>query len=168
MKLYTYNQKLAESVWWNLLWMTLGSLLMTICIQSVAAPHDFLAGGVMGVALLVAYWTGTLTPLLWYMLICLPIYIGGWFFVGRRFLLYTAYGTLCTTVFGMFITFQISLSTEIYAGPWWAACCTERPGASCCALWAAAAARTSSPCCSRSAGTYPSASSTSSSTSCCS
>lgn len=69
MKLYTYNQKLAESVWWNLLWMTLGSLLMTICIQSVAAPHDFLAGGVMGVALLVAYWTGTLTPLLWYMLI---------------------------------------------------------------------------------------------------
>ena len=117
MKLYTYNQKLAESVWWNLLWMTLGSLLMTICIQSVAAPHDFLAGGVMGVALLVAYWTGTLTPLLWYMLICLPIYIGGWFFVGRRFLLYTAYGTLCTTVFGMFITFQIPLSTEVYA-PW--------------------------------------------------
>lgn len=115
MKLYTYNQKLAESVWWNLLWMTLGSLLMTICIQSVAAPHDFLAGGVMGVALLVAYWTGTLTPLLWYMLICLPIYIGGWFFVGRRFLLYTAYGTLCTTVFGMFITFQIPLSTEVYA-----------------------------------------------------
>ena len=70
---------------------------------------------VMGVALLVAYWTGTLTPLLWYMLICLPIYIGGWFFVGRRFLLYTAYGTLCTTVFGMFITFQIPLSTEVYA-----------------------------------------------------
>lgn len=63
----------------------------------------------------VAYWTGTLTPLLWYMLICLPIYIGGWFFVGRRFLLYTAYGTLCTTVFGMFITFQIPLSTEVYA-----------------------------------------------------
>ena len=49
------------------------------------------------------------------MLICLPIYIGGWFFVGRRFLLYTAYGTLCTTVFGMFITFQIPLSTEVYA-----------------------------------------------------
>ena len=136
MKLYTYNQKLAESVWWNLLWMTLGSLLMTICIQSVAAPHDFLAGGVMGVALLVAYWTGTLTPLLWYMLICLPIYIGGWFFVGRRFLLYTAYGTLCTTVFGMFITFQIPLSTEIYAavvggvlhGAAGASCCTLGSG----------------------------------------
>ena len=109
MKLYTYNQKLAESVWWNLFLMTLGSLLMTVCI------HDVLAGGVMGVALLIAYWTGTLTPLFWYMLVCLPIYIGGWFFVGRRFLLYTAYGTLCTTVFGMFITFQIPLSTEVYA-----------------------------------------------------
>ncbi len=94
MKLYTYNHTLAESVWWNLLLLTLGSLLMTVCIQSVAAPHDFLAGGVMGVALLIAYWTDTLTPLLWYMLVCLPVYAGGWFFVGRRFLLYTAYGTL--------------------------------------------------------------------------
>ena len=115
MKLYTYNHTLAESVWWNLLLLTLGSLLMTVCIQSVAAPQDFLAGGVMGVALLIAYWTDTLTPLLWYMLVCLPVYAGGWFFVGRRFLLYTAYGTLCTTIFGMFINFQIPLSTEVYA-----------------------------------------------------
>ena len=52
MKLYSYNHKLAESVWWNLFLLTLGGLLTTICIQSVAAPHDFLAGGIMGVALL--------------------------------------------------------------------------------------------------------------------
>ena len=156
MKLYTYNQKLAESVWWNLFLMTLGSLLMTVCIQSVAAPHDFLAGGVMGVALLIAYWTGTLTPLFWYMLVCLPIYIGGWFFVGRRFLLYTAYGTLCTTVFGMFITFQIPLSTEVYAAVV-GGVLHGAAGGIMLRTWAAAAARTLSPCCSRSAGASPSA-----------
>ena len=115
MKLYSYNHKLAESVWWNLVLLTLGGLLTAICIQSVAAPHDFLAGGIMGMALLTNYWTGTLTPLLWYSLFCVPVYIFGWFFVGKRFLLYTAYGTLCTTVFGFFINFTIPLQSELYA-----------------------------------------------------
>lgn len=115
MKLYSYNHKLAESVWWNLFLLTLGGLLTTICIQSVAAPHDFLAGGIMGVALLTNYWTGTLTPLVWYALFCVPIYLFGWFFVGKRFLLYTAYGTLCTTIFGFFIDFTIPLQSELYA-----------------------------------------------------
>ncbi|SCM71701.1 YitT family protein [Desulfovibrio sp. 86] len=115
MKLYSYNHKLAESVWWNLFLLTLGGLLTTICIQSVAAPHDFLAGGIMGVALLTNYWTGTLTPLVWYALFCAPIYLFGWFVVGKRFLLYTAYGTLCTTIFGFFINFTIPLQSELYA-----------------------------------------------------
>ena len=115
MKLYSYNHKLAESVWWNLVLLTLGGLLTAICIQSVAAPHDFLAGGIMGMALLTNYWTGTLTPLLWYAMFCVPIYLFGWFFVGKRFLLYTAYGTLCTTIFGFFINFTIPLQSELYA-----------------------------------------------------
>ncbi|MDY0259549.1 YitT family protein [Desulfovibrio sp.] len=115
MKLYSYNHKLAESVWWNLVLLTLGGLLTATCIQSVAAPHDFLAGGIMGVALLTNYWTGTLTPLLWYAMFCVPIYLFGWFFVGKRFLLYTAYGTLCTTIFGFFINFTIPLQSELYA-----------------------------------------------------
>lgn len=115
MKRYSYNTRLAEAVWWNLLLMTAGSLLMTICIQSVAAPHDFLAGGVMGVALLVTYCTDSFTPLIWYSLLCIPIYLGGWFFVGRRFLLYTIYGTACTTAFSLFITFELPIVNEIYA-----------------------------------------------------
>ena len=115
MKLYACDTRLAESVWWNLLLMTIGSLLMTVCIQCVAAPHDFLAGGVMGVALLTAYWTDSLTPLIWYGLLCLPIYLGGWCLVGRRFLLYTMYGTICTTLFGLVIDAELPIVNEIYA-----------------------------------------------------
>ena len=115
MKLHTYNRELAESVVWNLLWLTLGSVLMAVCIQGVAAPHGFLSGGVMGVGLLANYWTGTLTPLIWYAALCAPVYLMGWFLVGRRFLLYTAYGTMCTTLCSFFVTFTIPLSNEIYA-----------------------------------------------------
>ena len=115
MKLHSYNKALAESVVWNLLWLTLGSVLMAICIQSVAAPHGFLSGGVMGVALLVGYWTETLTPLVWYSVLCVPVYVLGWFCVGKRFLLYKAYGTLCTTLCSFFVTFTIPIESEVYA-----------------------------------------------------
>ena len=115
MKLHSYNKALAESVVWNLLWLTLGSVLMAICIQSVAAPHGFLSGGVMGVALLVGYWSDTLTPLVWYSVLCVPVYVFGWFCVGKRFLLYTAYGTLCTTLCSFLITFTIPIESEVYA-----------------------------------------------------
>ncbi|MTJ91892.1 MAG: YitT family protein [Desulfovibrio sp.] len=115
MKLHSYNKALAESVVWNLLWLTLGSVLMAICIQSVAAPHGFLSGGVMGVSLLVGYWTDTLTPLVWYSVLCVPVYVFGWFCVGKRFLLYTAYGTLCTTLCSFLITFTIPIESEVYA-----------------------------------------------------
>ena len=115
MKLHSYNKALAESVVWNLLWLTLGSVLMAICIQSVAAPHGFLSGGVMGVALLVGYWSDTLTPLVWYSVLCVPVYVLGWFCVGKRFLLYTAYGTLCTTLCSFVITFTIPIESEVYA-----------------------------------------------------
>ena len=113
--LTTYNRRLTESVWWNLLWLTVGAFLMTVCIQSVAAPHNFLAGGVMGVALLLNYWAHGLPPPVWYLALCLPIYIVGWFLLGRRFLLYTVYGTLAINFFGYFVTFELPFSNDVYA-----------------------------------------------------
>lgn len=113
--LTTYNRKRTESVWWNLLWLTLGAFLMTVCVQGVAAPHNFLAGGVMGVALLLTYWAHGLPPLVWYLALCLPIYVIGWFLLGRRFLLYTFYGTVAMNVFGQFLQFELSFTNDVYA-----------------------------------------------------
>ncbi len=113
--LTTYNRKRTESVWWNLLWLTVGAFLMTVCVQGVAAPHNFLAGGVMGVALLLTYWVHGLPPLVWYLALCLPIYVIGWFLLGRRFLLYTFYGTVAMNVFGQFLQFELSFTNDVYA-----------------------------------------------------
>lgn len=113
--LTTSNRRRAESVWWNLALLTLGAFLMTICIQSVAAPHNFLAGGVMGVALLLNYWAHGLSPLVLYFILCVPIYLVAWFLLGRRFLAYTAYGTLAMTVFGHFITIELPIANDVYA-----------------------------------------------------
>ena len=42
MKLKTYNNRLAESVWWNLLWLTIGAFFVTVCVKSVVASHAML------------------------------------------------------------------------------------------------------------------------------
>ena len=87
----TYNAKRAEAVWWNLLLLTTGAFLVTVCVKSVASSHDMLMGGILGVSLLTWHVTQMLEPLIWYVIISIPIWIWGWFYVGRRFLLYTAY-----------------------------------------------------------------------------
>lgn len=112
---YTYNRRLAESVWWNLLLLTIGGFLLATGVQAVAAPHNFLTGGMLGAALLVWYATHLFSVPIWYLALCLPICVWGWFFVGRRFLLYTTYGTLCTSLFGMLINFQIPVENTFYA-----------------------------------------------------
>lgn len=111
----TYNPRLAEAVWWNLLLLTIGGFLLATGVQAVAAPHGFLTGGILGAALLVWYATDMLTVSWWYLLLCIPICIWGWFCVGRRFLLYTAYGTLCTSLFGMVINFHFPVENPFYA-----------------------------------------------------
>ncbi len=112
---YTYNRRLAESVWWNLLLLTIGGFLLATSVQAVAAPHNFLTGGILGAALLVLYTTHLFSVSIWYLILCIPICVWGWFFVGRRFLLYTTYGTLCTSLFGMLINFQLPVENTFYA-----------------------------------------------------
>lgn len=113
--LQKYNSKLAISIPWNLLWLTLGGTLLACCVNCVAAPHDLLTGGIMGLSLLVSYIWDFIPPLLLYAIICAPIYMAAWFLVGRRFLLYTIYGTIVITVMGYFIKFEIPVENEVYA-----------------------------------------------------
>lgn len=111
----TYNPRLLESIWWNLLLLTVGSLMAAIAVQAVAAPHGFLTGGLFGVALLIWYITDLFSASLWFLIISVPVSIWGWFYVGKRFLLYTTYGSVCTALFGILIDFQITIQDPLYA-----------------------------------------------------
>ena len=114
----TYNPRLAEAVWWNLLLLTAGGALTALCLQCIAAQHGFLSGGVMGMALLAQYWTGLLDAPSWYLVLSAPLFLWGWCFVGRRFLLYTAYGTAVTTAAGLayaHLGLAVPLHNELYA-----------------------------------------------------
>ncbi len=111
----TYNPKLAESVWWNLFLLTVGSFFYALGIQTVALSHNFVAGGVMGLSMLTWYATDFMSVPIWYFIISAPVFVFGWFFVGRVFLLYSLYATACTSVLSMLLTFTIPVDNQLYA-----------------------------------------------------
>ena len=112
------NSKLrlyAFSIPWNIFLLTVGSLLVAMAIKSVAVPHGLVSGGVSGIALLIYYFTGALTPGLWLFLLNIPIAALGWVMVSRRFVLYTAYGMAAITLWMEIIVFTLPIDDILLA-----------------------------------------------------
>jgi uncharacterized membrane-anchored protein YitT (DUF2179 family) len=93
----------SQSVLWNAALITLGAALCAYSITALAVPHEFVSGGVSGVALLVYYLTGILSPGIWMAALSVPVFALGWFAVSRRFFFYSLYGmaamVLCMELF---------------------------------------------------------------------
>lgn len=109
LKKYTY------APWWNLLLITLGSVVFALGAKAIVVHHNFITGGIYGTGLLLYYKTGWLSPGLWYLLLNLPLFVVGWFFVGRRFLLYSLYSVAVITVSSELIQLDFGIREQMYA-----------------------------------------------------
>jgi len=114
-KKHIFNKENFSSVSWNIFLITFGSLLHVISVKSVAIPHGFLPGGLTGLGSLLYYLTGKLDPSIWYFFFNIPVVIAGYFFINRRFFLYTVYGTIIFPVLYELITIPIIISSQYYA-----------------------------------------------------
>ncbi|MDL2216948.1 YitT family protein [Desulfovibrio sp. OttesenSCG-928-M14] len=103
------------SVPWNLFLLTVGGLLSTFALKCIANPHDFVSGGLYGSAMLIVYATDTLGIAGWYALFNIPVLLIGWFFLSRRFMLYTIYCIALTTVATYFLTFDAGITDKTLA-----------------------------------------------------
>lgn len=78
----------------NLALLVLGSLLCGVAINGVLIPHRFVSGGVTGVALVIHYLLPPVPVAVIYVVANLPLFVAGWFFISRRFFLYSVVGML--------------------------------------------------------------------------
>jgi uncharacterized membrane-anchored protein YitT (DUF2179 family) len=76
----------------NLALITAGSVICAVAINGILLPQKFLATGFAGMALMVHYLFPSLPVSLSYILLNIPVFIIGWVYVGRRFLLYSLAG----------------------------------------------------------------------------
>jgi uncharacterized membrane-anchored protein YitT (DUF2179 family) len=100
---------------YNLLLITLGSAVFGIGLKGIAIPHNFISGGISGLALLIYYWTGMLSPGAIYFGLNIPIFILGWRYVSRRFFGYSLYGMTALTLAMDLIDLQIKIHDPMLA-----------------------------------------------------
>ncbi|MGE4293538.1 MAG: YitT family protein [Desulfovibrio sp.] len=109
------NMEHTYSVWWNLLLLTIGSVLFAIGAQGVAVHHGFITGGLFGLALFFGYSAQVMSTGLWYALLSLPLFALGWIYVSRRFFWYSLYATVVTTVAFDLIKLDFGIHNQLYA-----------------------------------------------------
>lgn len=90
-------KKTKEFLYQSLL-LTAGSTLSAFSVKVLLMHHGLLSQGMTGFALLIYYkWAGLPLSVI-YFLINIPVFILGWRFVGRRFILYSIWGMVIYTL----------------------------------------------------------------------
>lgn len=105
----------AYSVRWNLLLITVGSLILSIALKGIAEPHGFVPAGLFGVAVLVSHFSATVDAGLWFILLNIPMFAIGWVFIGKRFLLYSLYAMALTGVTYTLMDVNFGIDDQLYA-----------------------------------------------------
>ena len=106
---------LAYSVGWNLMLITLGGVILSVGIKSIAIPQGFISGGFSGLSLLIYYIFGGLSPGIWYLVLNIPLFIAGWLILSKRFFFYSLFGMMVVTLAIDFIPFVIPIKDRILA-----------------------------------------------------
>ncbi len=100
---------------WNIFLIVCGSALFAFGAKAVVFPQGFITGGLFGASLLVKYMTDLLSPGIWYLLFSLPLIAVAWFFISRRFLLYSMLSFVTVAVFSDLIPVDLGIRNQLYA-----------------------------------------------------
>lgn len=95
--------------------LTAGSILSAFAVTSLLMHHDLLSRGMTGFALIIFYRWPVLPISVIYLLINIPIFILGWKFVGRRFVLYSLWGMLIYTLALQLIDLELKIADPMLA-----------------------------------------------------
>lgn len=77
----------------DIIGIIIGSFIVVVAVQSILIPAKVLTGGVTGVAIVLQFVTDWPTWL-WFLVLNIPIFIAGYKFVSRRFVIYSLFATL--------------------------------------------------------------------------
>jgi len=92
-----------------------GSFLCALGIRSLIMPHDLLSQGLTGLSLLIYYRWAPVSLSTIYLLINIPVFILGWWFVSRRFIFYSLWGMVIYATALSIVNIKINVSDPMLA-----------------------------------------------------
>ena len=108
-------RNLSYSIPWNLWLLLSGTAIFAFGLKTIALPYGLITGGISGLGLLLVYVTDLFSPGTWYFLLNVPIFLLGWIFVSRRFVLYSLFGMLSLAFFMDIIPWTVTLENKFLA-----------------------------------------------------
>jgi uncharacterized membrane-anchored protein YitT (DUF2179 family) len=90
-----------------------GGILCAIGINSILIPHNFVTGGLTGVALIIYKVFPFLDMGMIYLTLNVPLFILAWMVVGRRFFFYSILGTVALSVALQFFYFDLQINDKM-------------------------------------------------------
>ncbi|HDQ25149.1 MAG TPA: YitT family protein [bacterium] len=108
------NPKLKE-IGFQAFLLAAGSFLCAFAVNAILVPNEFLARGITGITLLIYYKFSVMPVSVLYLLINVPIFLIGWKFVGRRFVLYSLGGLLIYTLMLGFVKVSVPINDKMLA-----------------------------------------------------
>ncbi|MDR2825684.1 MAG: YitT family protein [Deltaproteobacteria bacterium] len=106
---------ITNTIPWNLFLISMGGLLFSLGVKCFAQQHGFIAGGLFGTGMVIYYVTGLGSASIWYFLLNIPMFILGWFFLSRRFIWYSLYGIISTTIISELVTYNFNVPDPLLA-----------------------------------------------------
>lgn len=99
----------------NLLLMTIGGVICALAVNGVIIPHDFAAGAITGLAVITNELFPPLDIGLIYLLINVPLFLGAYMAVGRRFFIYSLAGTVIFSLALALVKVDLAVENDILA-----------------------------------------------------
>ena len=112
-KLHQFVRNTLWPILWNLLLITVGSILCAVAVNGILIPKQFFSAGFTGLALIIHYRFPSLSVAVLYFLLNLPLFALGWIYVGRRFFLYSIAGVLIFSLSLVWVNIPIPVEDKI-------------------------------------------------------
>jgi len=111
----TAYKEMAYTPLWNVFLIVFGSALFAFGAKAVVFEHGFITGGIFGISLLLYYLTDFLSPGIWSLLLNVPLIVIAWFYISRRFLLYSMLSIVTVTVCYELVDLSLGITQQFYA-----------------------------------------------------
>ncbi len=108
-------RSLTDTLAWNVFLLTLGSAVYIIGYNGIAAHHDFVPGGLYGLAVVGNSILPKLPLSLWYVLLNLPLFVLAWKGVSRRFFFLNLYSMLAIALMTAYVQCDLGIRADMYS-----------------------------------------------------